>query len=230
MPKTYTCPKCGHEVPLKDINVAKDIMLCMACGETSSFSEVKRARDDAQREDEGRKLLSGKPPKHLKVETDPTTGGVRLIYHRLSKQAIFLVPFTTVWAGFSLTVIYGSQIMKGEFDWRVSLFGLPFLIGSIALISTCCYMLFGKQVLTLACGKGMFFRGVGSIGRRKRFAFDRTTRVGCGSTDYAVNGISLSELRLSTPGQAKTIRICVGMDEDALDYAEAVIKREISRA
>lgn len=28
MTKTYSCPTCGHDVPLANINVVKDILLC----------------------------------------------------------------------------------------------------------------------------------------------------------------------------------------------------------
>ena len=41
--KNYSCPKCGRDVPLDKINVAKDIMLCPSCGETSCFSDVVKA-------------------------------------------------------------------------------------------------------------------------------------------------------------------------------------------
>ena len=46
--KNYFCPKCGAEVPLSDINVSADLMLCKSCGETSSFSEtVNEAGDES---------------------------------------------------------------------------------------------------------------------------------------------------------------------------------------
>lgn len=38
--KNYSCPKCGRDVPLDKINVAKDIMLCPSCGETSSLDYI----------------------------------------------------------------------------------------------------------------------------------------------------------------------------------------------
>ena len=38
--KSYFCPKCGAEIPLSDINVSADLMLCKSCGETSSFAEA----------------------------------------------------------------------------------------------------------------------------------------------------------------------------------------------
>ncbi|MGN0854114.1 MAG: hypothetical protein ACI4R9_01190 [Kiritimatiellia bacterium] len=47
MAKSYACPKCGREVPLENINVAKDVMLCKSCGETSRFSEAADAIGEA---------------------------------------------------------------------------------------------------------------------------------------------------------------------------------------
>ena len=237
MVKTYNCPKCGREVTTKDINVAKDIMLCPSCGEVSRFSEVIGVAREAAREDESRRLLSAPPPKGLKVVTDSTdmTGRIVCTYRKVSLLAIFLVPFTVVWSGFSMTGIYGAQIMRHQFDWRLSLFGLPFLVGSIALISICLFMLFGKRVLTLERGKGKFFVGVGPIGFWRRFTFDRQTRIVFGETSYRVGGGKhggghpLSELHLTHPDTSNTVRICAGMSEDALDYIAALLKREAGR-
>ena len=224
--KTYSCPKCGRQVPLKDINIAKDIMLCSSCGEISSVSAMVERDRAADEEDAGRRLLSAPPPKHLKVESDPTdmSGRLRLVYRKFSKQAIFLVPFTCVWAGFSMSAIYGSQIVKHAFDLKLSLFGLPFLLGSIALVSTCLFMIFGKHMLTLARGSGSYFVGVGPIGRTRRFTFDRRTCVETGCTGYEINRRHLPELRLTRPGDSNTIHICAGMSEDALAYGEAIIR------
>jgi len=235
--KTYTCPKCGREVLPKDINVAKDIMLCPSCGEVSAFSEVVGRIEDADRDDEARRMLNAPPPKHLKVETDPTdmTGRIALVYRKFSPTAIFLIPFTLVWSGFSMGGIYGTQIVKHAFDWKISLFGLPFLIGTVVLVSSCLFMLFGKRVLTLERGKGTYFWGVGPIGFRQCFTFDRRTKVNRGSTSYRVGGSRygdghpLCELHLTHPDNPNTVHICAGMSEDALDYVEAVLKREAGK-
>ena len=37
------------------------------------------------------------------------------------------------------------------------------------------------------------------------------------------------ELHLTHPDSSDTVHICAGMDEDSIDYVEAVLKREISR-
>ena len=230
--KTYSCPKCGHDVPLEKINVAKDIMLCPSCGEVSSFSEIVDEIDLRRREDEVCERLGSAPPKHLKVKRDPAdpTGRIELTYRKFSKEAFFLVPFTVMWSGFSMGAIYGTQICSGKFNWGISLFGIPFLIGSVVLISCCLFALgIGKRVLTLERGKGRFFFGIGPFGFSRRFAFDRQTRIAQGYTGYQTNGQSRLELHLTRPGSSDTIHVCAGMDEDSLEYVEAVLRREAER-
>ncbi len=50
--KTYSCPKCGRDVPLDKINVAKDIMLCPSCGEMSRFPNVIGEIDERRQKDD----------------------------------------------------------------------------------------------------------------------------------------------------------------------------------
>ena len=237
MAKKYNCPKCGCEVGMGNINVEKDILLCSSCGETSRFSEIVDLEREAEEEDSSRRLLNSNPPKHLKVISDPTdmTGRISLIYRKFSPMAFFFIPFTCAWSGFSMTAIYGSQIASGKFDLRLSLFGLPFLVGSIVLVSVCLFCLFGKRVLTLERGNGKYFFGVGFIGIYKRFTYDRQTKVREGETSYTVGGgrhgggSPLSELHLTHPNNSNTVRVCAGMSDDALDYVAAVIRREASK-
>jgi hypothetical protein len=74
-----------------------------------------------------------------------------------------------VWSGGSLGGIYGSQIVNGEFNLGMSLFGIPFvlgtlLFGSIALMTVC-----GKVVIATEDDDGRVFEGVGPIGWTRRF-------------------------------------------------------------
>ena len=94
-----------------------------------------------------------------------------------SYMAIFLVPFTAVWAGGSLSGIYGSQIIKGEFNLGTSLFGLPFLIGSIVLITVCLLSVFGRTVISSDNGEALVFIGIGSIGWYRRFLWREIDKV-----------------------------------------------------
>jgi len=91
------------------------------------------------------------PPKG--VDLVETMDGFRLTLSARSCIAIFLVPFTLVWAGGSLGGIYGMQIAKGEFNWMMSLFGLPFLVGSFFLITLTVMSVCGRTIVELAGGK-----------------------------------------------------------------------------
>jgi len=79
-------------------------------------------------------------------------------------MALFIVPFTCVWSGGSMTGIYGTQIMKGHFNLGMSLFGLPFLIGSIFLVSWCVMSVAGKVTVSVHGDRLAIFTGVGPFG------------------------------------------------------------------
>ena len=205
--KTYVCPKCGERFRLEDLI----------------------AEDDASTGDS--RLLSGNPPKRLTVESDYVDGMhvTTIRYKRICPIALFLIPFTCVWAGGSLSGIYGSQIVKHAFDLKLSLFGIPFVIGSLVLVSACLFALFGKHVLKLSCGNATYFCGVGPIGRTTRFCYNRETKVLCGETAYRVNGRSQPRIELKNLNGAVSVKICTGMDEGALEYVAALLRRECQR-
>ena len=82
----------------------------------------------------------------------------------------FLVPFTVVWAGGSLSGIYGTQIARGKFDLGTSLFGIPFLLGSLVLTGLCLFMLFGYSAVESSGGTGRVSRGIGPFRWHRRFS------------------------------------------------------------
>ena len=218
--KSYFCPKCGAEVPLSDINVSADLMLCKSCGETSSFAEaVSDAGDET--------VLVKPPPKHLRIETDPMDPERRttITYKKIPLLALFFIPFTCVWSGFSMTGIYGSQIAKGAFDPKLSLFGIPFLIGSIILVSTCLFMLFGKRVLALKGGEAKYFAGVFGIGLRKRFHYDCQTKVSRGAATFQQKGQMVEDIQISPSDGSGKIHIFALTDDDALSYILEFLRR-----
>ena len=207
------------------------IYRCPKCGETVRPDELIEEDDDPGE----MSLLSSPPPKHLSVETviDGIAPVTTVRYKRISPLALFFIPFTCLWGGGSMSGIYGSQIIKHEFNLQLSLFGLPFLIGTIILVSACLFMLFGKRVLTLSAGKGTYFTGVGPIGWAKRFTYNYNTKV---EEDFAVcqgrrGGSSTTYfLRLSNEGDSNSVSICSGLSKDALAYTCAILRRECSRA
>jgi hypothetical protein len=86
MQPDYTCPQCGTQIPLDDINVAQDIALCRACGQTTSFAQLAGGAGLGA-------IDLDAPPRHVTLRTDPL-GSVQIVYRRVSPVALFLVPFT----------------------------------------------------------------------------------------------------------------------------------------
>jgi hypothetical protein len=133
------CPYCRSAVPIADVNVATDIALCRQCGSTFAFSENIPGPGGATPD----KVT---PPDGTWFEQLPS--GFRLGASTRSWLALFFVPFTCVWAGGALGGIYGGQLKRGHWQLFPSLFGLPFLFGSCALIVCCAMLLAGKIELT----------------------------------------------------------------------------------
>jgi hypothetical protein len=158
------CPKCQREIPSGDVNVSADVAFCRACNEAFELSDLV---EDEDAEDDAPPPEMMVPPRGTWFEKD--LDGFTVGATTRSAIAFFLVPFMCVWSGGSLGGIYGSQIASGKFNLGMSLFGIPFLLGtllfgSIALMSVC-----GKVTVTVRRGEGVVFTGIGPVGWRKRF-------------------------------------------------------------
>lgn len=154
------CPLCRSAIAIDDINVATDVALCRRCGKAFSFSE----------------LLSGSARAAPDLTTPPNgawfeqlADGFRIGATTRSWMALFLVPFACVWSGMSLGGLYGKQISSGRFDPTSSLFGVPFLIGTIFLVGYCAMTIAGKVELSQRGGNLSVFTGVGRFGWTRRY-------------------------------------------------------------
>lgn len=116
--------------------------------------------------DEAVSVDLSRPPRGVKV-AHSLISGIELSYHRFNPAVLFLIPFTAVWSGFSLWGIYGSQFAKGKFDPAASLAGLPFVLGTVVLISVIVHLLFGRWRMHIDRGTVRVFAGVGPFGRRR---------------------------------------------------------------
>lgn len=99
-----------------------------------------------------------------------------------SPAAFFLVPFMIVWSGGSLGGIYGTQLYNNEFDLVLSLFGLPFLAGSILFWGITLMAIAGKTEVTLSKYDGSVFTGIGKMGITKKFDWQEVTGISMKST------------------------------------------------
>jgi hypothetical protein len=143
-----------------DVNVSTDIVLCRKCGKTFSFSQLLNGSSSG-----GADLTA--PPRGAWFEQIP--GGFRVGASTRSAMALFFIPFTCAWSGMSMSGIYGTQIKSGHFDPSSSLFGLPFLIGTVCLVSVCAMMIAGKVEVTRSGDMLSVFSGVGLLGWTRSF-------------------------------------------------------------
>src|SRR4051812_39865012 len=117
------CPVCHTFIPVSQINVQADVAACAKCNEVFAVSDlVAEGQGDIECD-----LASPPQGAWFLDEGFAWTLGATT----RSGLAFFLVPFMCVWSGFSLVGIYGTQIAAGEFRLAQSLFGIPFLLGTI---------------------------------------------------------------------------------------------------
>jgi len=198
---------------MEDVNVATDLALCRSCGKTSSFAMVAGGLQMSP------DILST-PPRGIRV-AKTFRGAQQISYHRIPLAVLFLIPFTAFWSGLSMWGIYGSQFRKGQFNLGQSLFGIPFLIGTIVLLSLITFMLFGKWLITLENGTGTVFVGVGPVGWRRTFAYNRTTTISLRPTNVRYNGVAQTAIQVRT--DETTFEFGTGLRREAQEFIAAAI-------
>lgn len=143
----FHCPDCGLPIETADLAPSEGVAVCRFCEQPFPLAACQAAVPFEQRNIIPEQAV----PKGVRLEE--TMDGFRLTLSTRSCVAFFLVPFTLVWAGGSLGGIYGTQIARGEFHLLQSLFGLPFLAGSVFLIAFTVMTVAGRCVVELAGGK-----------------------------------------------------------------------------
>jgi len=162
------CPKCNSDIQTENINIQTDIAQCKKCQNIFKISEnIKNYVDD------GFNVNNTPNGTWIKTDFNNTIIGATT----RSPIAFFLVPFMLIWSGGSIGGIYGTQLVNGEFDLFQSLFGIPFLIGSIIFWSFSLMSIWGKVELTLDNQGGKIFTGIGNVGLIKRFLWSDITTI-----------------------------------------------------
>ena len=180
------CPKCHSEIPNNQINISADIAQCVNCNNVFKISENITTKVS-------RLFDKNDPPAGAWMKSDFNT--MTLGATARSWFALFIVPFALVWTSFSWGGLYGTQFASGEFNLFTSLFGIPFLIGGIAVISMAAMFTFGKVEITLDTEGGKIFTGVGIIGRNQRFKWDEISSIS-EETTYNNKGTARSDIVL----------------------------------
>lgn len=214
----YSCRHCRAGISLADVNVASDLALCRGCGKTMAFSEIApipgAAEVDLQR-----------PPKGVRIEESPIHGK-SIIYKKISSVVFFIIPFTAFWSGMSMVGIYGTQISEGKFDMGRSLFGLPFLIGTIVLVSVILFMLFGRWQVSFPGGILEVALRLGPLRWTRRHVYDGSTRVTIHQSPNVQVNHRPQQLILLETGDS-TLKFGTPIPNEAKHFIAEAIRREI---
>jgi hypothetical protein len=214
-----TCPKCRQAIAAEQVNVAANVVYCTTCAEAFSLSELVTSGevDDGELDT---------PPKGCWFQSgfdDWQVGASTRSY-----AAWFLVPFMCVWNGFSLGGIYGTQIVKGQFDLFQSLFGIPFLLGTLIFGSIAVMMVCGKVVLSVVGDQADLFTGVGALGWHRRFAWSDITRI-VEPPPYAFSN-NPQNLGICLEGTGKRIRFATFVSEGRRAFLLQVLRRMVVKS
>src|SRR3954447_21855080 len=165
---TCWCPDCGTRLSADDINVTTDWALCRRCGSATRFSVLMTGSA-------GPKVDLSKPPKGASLLRE----GNRTIVSATTRSmmAWILIPFTCVWSGSSMAGIYGNQFQRGVFDLKMSLFGIPFILGTLILACQTIMSAVGRVTVTREGDDGVVFTGVGPFGSDRRFRWSEMESV-----------------------------------------------------
>jgi hypothetical protein len=174
----FYCPTCRQQFLPENINVQTDIALCKACGNVSRLSNLVDME------------VSSEVLRNLPKGTwyEETVSGCVFGATTRHPMAFFLVPFMCVWSGFSLSGIYGSQIIKRQFNLTTSLFGIPFLLGSLLFWSIALMTICGKVEVRVDDGAGTVFVGVGRLGWKRQFRLDEVDSIEDKATNFRYPG------------------------------------------
>lgn len=216
-PAPYHCVSCRAAIALEDVNVSTDIALCRSCGRTMRFSEVVPIPGADE-------VDLAQPPKGLRIEESPIHGKT-LIYRKVPAVLLFLIPFTALWSGFSMTGIYGTQIKEGVFDPVRSLFGLPFLLGTLFLLSIILFGLFGRWRIAFSSGVLAVALEIGPLGWTRRLVCDPSASVAIKDAKWQKNNVPQKIIEVECMGNK--LRFGSALPEEAKVFVAETLRRMI---
>ncbi|MES2996574.1 MAG: hypothetical protein V4733_07165 [Verrucomicrobiota bacterium] len=163
------------------------------------------------------------PPKGVRIVN--SMRGREIRYKRISPSVFFLIPFTAAWSGFSMTGIYGSQIEAGKFNPGLSLFGLPFLCGTIFLLSLIVFMLFGRSIIDWNEGQLRVKAGVGPLGWTRRISCGKDARVSIRMAKWRQDNQPVEQIVIEDDGKA--LKFGGGFPHETKRWIAEAVKRQI---
>lgn len=205
------CAKCKQQIPADQINMSTDLAFCTFCNEAFKISEAVDL-------DIVNVNFLQNPPKGAWFRNEPDNIVVGATTR--SPIAFLLVPFMIIWSGGSVGGIYGSQIIEGQFDPIRSLFGIPFLLGSVLFWSIALMAIWGKVEVTIG-EKSYVFVGLGKLGWKRHFDWHSVTSVSEGFSKINYPGSHNATIVLD--GQSP-LKFGTGLNEKRKHFVLNVLK------
>jgi hypothetical protein len=198
------CPNCSSNIFNQDINVSANVAYCQECTNIFKLSELLDVKDGNSDKNQDiqeikssnielssnssinltKKAKNHKNSNFIDIDSPPNgvkmkkfDNGFEISATTRSPIAFFLVPFMLVWSGGSLGGIYGTQIANGHFNLFLSLFGIPFVMGTILFGSIAIMAVVGKISIRIKDNEGIIFTGIGSTGMQKFFKVDEINSI-----------------------------------------------------
>jgi hypothetical protein len=209
------CPKCSRPLAGNDINVVTDIARCSRCDEVFELSSLVQSNASGP-------VNLDDPPRGAWYQGE--FNGFVVGATTRHPVALFLVPFMCVWSGFSLSGIYGSQIVHGKFNLSMSLFGLPFVLGTLLFGAMALMAVCGKVIVQVRDAEGVIFTGVGPFGWRRPFNSQQITTV---RTEAYFSGRGRQSMTIVLEGPRK-LRFGSGLTETRRDFVANVLRQELT--
>jgi hypothetical protein len=164
-----SCPKCHALIPAAQVDVATDVAGCPTCGEVFALSSIVATQDVSPEFD------INDPPAGAWFYDD--FRGWRIGASTRSPAAFILLAFWCVGLGVVVDRLYGRQIATGEFNLAASLFGIPFVLGTLLCGGLTAMRVFGRIDVLVTETAGRVFTGVGPFGWTRRFDWSNVTRI-----------------------------------------------------
>jgi hypothetical protein len=208
------CPRCDRVLSGDDMNVVTDLARCPNCAEVYKLSSLVEVTESGS-------VDLNDPPKGAWYREE--FNGFEVGATTRHPIALFLVPFMCVWSGGSLGGIYGTQFARGKFDPFMSLFGIPFLLGTLLFGSFALMTVCGKVVIRVLDNEGEVFVGIGAIGRRRRFDWNQITTITqeTALSSHIQNNMPSNTIVLGGPHK---LRFGSGLSEVRRDFIANVLR------
>jgi hypothetical protein len=161
------------------------------------------------------------PPGAWFEETaDGFSAGARFRSHLSTYVVLFTLFFSVV----SLSIAYGYQLVTGQFDPGLSLFGIPFLVATIVLGTVSLVAVWGRCTLVVRGDAAELFTGIGPFGRRRRFRWSGIYAVNEVKSKVEVNETTLPTLCLE--GDTR-VRFGVLLTTERRHFLLQTLRREL---